>query len=87
MSGATRSSYWIAQYLKDVTVYMIFGLIQHFVLVNFAKPPDGSVWLFTQFAIAQPLFLYTITYFFTNVVEKKGTVAQIIVIALSIIGD
>ena len=47
MSGATKLTFWTALYLKDVTIYMIFGIISFVIMQVFAKPPDGYAFLWT----------------------------------------
>ena len=47
MSGATKLTFWMALYLKDVTVYMVFGIISFVIMQVFAKPCDGYAYLWT----------------------------------------
>ena len=87
MSGATKLTYWSAHYVKDVTILMIFGVMFLTIMEIFAQPPDGFVFLYIQFALAEPLFVYTICYFFCAVCNKKGLIAQIILVSLILVGQ
>ena len=87
MSGATKSTFWSAHYVKDVTILMIFGAIFYPIMSIFAQPPDGFIVLYLQYVMAEPLFVYTVCYFFCAVCNKKGLIAQIILVALILVGQ
>ena len=36
MSGATKFTYWTAHYLKDVAIYMTFGVVNFVIMYFFA---------------------------------------------------
>ena len=86
MNGATRFTYWTAQYLKDVMTLMMFGMIFWTILTLFADIVDGFVAMYTLFALAQPLYWYTWTFFFSAVLNKKGNLATILLLILPVAG-
>ena len=86
MSGATKFTYWTAHYLKDVAIYMTFGVVNFVIMKVFASAVDGFPVIYTQFALSQPLYVYSIVYFFSSICNKKGNLAHIILIALGVTG-
>ena len=86
MSGATKFTYWTAHYLKDVATYMTFGFVNFAIMKSFAAPFDGFLVIFTLFALTQPVYVYSIVYFFSSICNKKGNLAHIILIALGVTG-
>ena len=50
MSGATKTSFWLSYYVKDVLLYMIFGVVFYVGMMIFAEVPDGFVVLYALFA-------------------------------------
>ena len=50
MSGATKTSFWLSYYVKDVLLYMIFGVIFYVGMKIFVEVPEGFVVLYTLYA-------------------------------------
>ena len=86
MSGATKFTYWTAHYLKDVALYMTFGVVNFVIMYFFALPADGFLVIYTQLALSMPLYVYSIVYFFSSICNKKGNLAHILLIALGVTG-
>ena len=84
MSGATKLTFWTTHYIKDVLAYSFFGFIFYFVMKVFSVVPEGITELYFMFIFIQPIYLYGVTHFFSAVLNKKGLIAQILVIAVTI---
>ena len=86
MRGGTKITYWLSHYLKDFTLYMmpvvVFLLVSEFI----GHIPNGMLLIYTQFALVQPLFIYTLVYFFSVVCNKRGVIAMIIIVGFTVTG-
>lgn len=72
--------------MKDVMTLMMFGIIFYTIITLFAELVDGFIEMYTLFALAQPFYWYTWTFFFSAVLDKKGTLATIFLLILPIAG-
>ena len=51
MSGATKISFWLSYYVKDVLLYMIFGVVFYSGMNFFAEVPAGFLGLYGMLAL------------------------------------
>jgi hypothetical protein len=86
MRGGTKITYWLSQYLKDFTLYMMPVIVFLMVSEFIGHIPNGMLLIWTQFALVQPLFIYTLVYFFSVVCNKRGVIAMIIIVGLTVTG-
>ena len=63
MKGATKGTYWMSIYIVDVLIILILLPIFELSGMLFGIRLPGVWFLFIQYAIAQPLFLYTLSYY------------------------
>ena len=87
MRGATKFSYWSAHYVKDFCLYMMTIVVFAIGSILFGKLPDGILVLYTLFALAEPFFIYSWVYFFSAICNKRGTIALILVVSLTVVGS
>ena len=84
ISGATKFTFWMSHYIKDLLMYSFFGIIFYIIMRVFSIVPEGMVELYFMFIIIQPIYLYAVTHFFSAVLNKKGFLLQILSVALVI---
>ena len=70
MKGGTKWTYWIAQYLVDVLLLLIFVPMLELTAYLFGLVLPGISYLYILYAFAQPFFLYMICYLVGNVLKK-----------------
>ena len=89
MRGATKWSYWSACYINDVLTLLTAAPILYISLLAFRIVAPGFVFVWIQYAFAEPLFLYTLIYFTTIVTDGSvnwtSTVSISTILILSII--
>ena len=82
MRGATKWSYWSALYINDFLTLLVPAPILYLLNLSFGIYCPGAPFIWIQYALAQPLFLYTLYYFIIVAKEGKAWIPNAISIGI-----
>jgi len=66
LSGGNRFVYWLSHYIVDVFTHFIPAAVTIFSINYFDQKVPQAEYLFALFSFVNPLFLYTVSFFFEN---------------------
>jgi len=97
ISGSSLSAYWIGTYLADICFQLIPAIGAIIGIHVFGIDVPGAEWLFLAMVLANPLFIYFMSFFFekddTGSLAIKilylvlGVVAPITMVVLNVINE